>query len=382
MSATLDDMTKIKAIDKGDMCNIEMKFPENCEDAIKRAESLVIPKEVKATEKLKIKYRNPEEILVVGMGGSAIGGDLLKDWLRETLPLPSEVCREYHLPAYADEGTLVIVSSYSGNTEETLSMYLEALEKGCMTISVTSGGLLQEFNEKLGLPFVKLPGGYPPRSAMPYLFFPLVVSLKKLGVLSGVDDEIEEAVMVLKQVREEIKPENPTSMNLAKKLAKGVKGSIPFVCGFGFYQGVALRMKTQFNENGKTPAKAEFFSELNHNETVGWTGLRKLTKNFSVILIRDEMEPPEIRTRIDLTRKLVFDEGAKNVLEIYVRGVGKLARMLSAMYIGDFASVYLGILYGSDPTPVKIIDELKRQLNEKVNTAEELKEKFRRISED
>lgn len=379
MSATLDNMKKINAIDKGDMCSIEMKFPENCEDAIKRSEYLVIPKEVKATDKLTIKYRKPEEIIVVGMGGSAIGGDLLKGWLRETLPIPLEVCREYSLPAYADEGTLVLVSSYSGNTEETLSMFLEALEKGCMTISITSNGLLQEFNEKLGLPFVKLPGGYPPRSAIPYLFFPLVVSLKKLGVLSGVDGEVEEAVTVLKQVREEIKPENPASRNLAKKLAKGVKGSIPFVCGFGFYQGVARRMKTQFNENGKTPAKAEFFPELNHNETVGWTGLRRLTKNFSVILIRDERELPEIRTRIDVTRKLVFDGGAKNVLEIYARGVGKLARMLSTMYIGDFASLYLGILYGFDPTPVKIIDELKRQLNERVNKAEELKKKFEDI---
>ncbi len=376
MSTILDDLVKIKTVDKYDLCNILLKLPEICEDAIKRAECLTIPDEVKITDNRTITYKKPKKILIVGMGGSAIGGDILKDWLRETLPIPIDVCREYSLPAYADEETLVLVSSYSGNTEETLSMFLEALEKRCMTISITSNGSLLDFNETLNLPFVKLPTGYPPRSAIPYLFFPLVISLKKLGILSGVNDEIREAITVLKKVREEIKPENPTLQNIAKQIAKGVKGSIPFICGFGFYRSIALRIKTQFNENGKTPAKSETFPELNHNETVGWTGLRELTKNFSVILIRDNQEPLEIRTRIDVTRKLVFDSGAKNVLEIYARGVAKLARMLSVMYIGDFASVYLGVLYGFDPTPVKIIDELKLQLDKKMNKAEELKDKF------
>ena len=377
MSTILDDLAKIKAVDKYDMCSILLQLPEICEDAINRAERLTIPDEVKITDDLTITYKKPRKILVVGMGGSAIGGDLLKDWLRETLSIPIDVCREYNLPAYADEETLVLVSSYSGNTEETLSMFLEALEKRCMTLSITSNGSLLDFNEILNLPFVKLPTGYPPRSAFPYLFFPLVTSLKKLGILSGVDDEIRETIMVLKQVREEIKPENPALQNISKQIANGVKGSIPFICGSGFYRSIALRIKTQFNENGKTPAKSETFPELNHNETVGWTGLRELTKNFSVILIRDTQEPLEISTRIDVTRKLVFDSGAKNVLEIYARGIAKLARLLSVMYIGDFASVYLGVLYGFDPTPVKIIDELKLQLGKKVNKAEELKNKFR-----
>ncbi len=377
MSTILDDLAKIKAVDKYDMCSILLQLPEICEDAINRAERLTIPDEVKITDDLTITYKKPKKILVVGMGGSAIGGDLLKDWLRETLSIPINVCREYNLPAYADEETLVLVSSYSGNTEETLSMFLEALEKRCMTLSITSNGSLLDFNEILNLPFVKLPTGYPPRSAVPYLFFPLVTSLKKLGILSGVDDEIRETITVLKQVREEIKPENPALQNISKQIANGVKGSIPFICGSGFYRSIALRIKTQFNENGKTPAKSETFPELNHNETVGWTGLRELTKNFSVILIRDTQETLEISTRIDVTRKLVFDSGAKNVLEIYARGIAKLARLLSVMYIGDFASVYLGILYGLDPTPVKIIDELKLQLSKRMNKAEELKNKFR-----
>jgi len=379
MSSLLDNFDRIKAIDKGGMCGIQEGLPENCEDAIKRAEDLKIPKRVKVTEKLSISYGRPKKIIVVGMGGSAIGGNILKDWLRETLPIPIDVCRDYHLPAHADEGTLVLASSYSGNTEETISAFLEAVERRCMIIAISSNGILQEFSQRIGLPFIKLPGGYPPRSAVPYLFLPLAISLKKLGVLKGVDEEIREAIAVLRQVREEVKTATITTKNLAKRIALDVEGSIPVIYGFGFYEGIALRIKTQFNENSKTPSISLCFPELNHNETVGWTGREDLTKNFTVLLIRDRDEPPEIRTRIDVTRKLVFDGKARKVIEIHSMGKGKLAKMLSIMYVGDFASVYLAILYGIDPTPVKIIDELKKKLEERVDKIKELRGKFEKI---
>lgn len=379
MSSLLDNLDKIKAIDKEWMCGIQEKLPENCEDAIKRSEDLKIPKTLKVTEKISINYGRPRKIIVSGMGGSAIGGNLLKDWLREILPIPIEVCRDYRLPAYADDETLVLTVSYSGNTEETLSVFLEAVERRCMLVAISSDGAIQEFSKKMGLPFVKLPEGYPPRSAIPYLFFPLVITLKKLGVLKGVDDEIREAIAVLRQVREEIKPETPTKKNLAKRIALDVEGSIPAIYGFGFYEGVALRIKTQFNENSKSPGVSLCFPELNHNETVGWTGKESLTKNFTVILIRDRDEPPEIKTRIDVTRKLVFDGKARKVIELGSTGKSKLAKMLSTMYVGDFASVYLAILYDLDPTPVEIIDELKKQLEEHVDKIKELRGKFKNI---
>ena len=183
---------------------------------------------------------------------------------------------------------------------------------------------------------------------------------------------------ILKNIREEICSTNPTERNPSKRLAQALEGLIPMVCGYHPYEAVATRIKTQFNENGKTPAKVEFFSELNHNETLGWSGLRRLTKNFGVVLIRSDDEPPEMKIRIEVTRSLVFNERAGKVLEIWARGSGRLAKMLSAMYIGDFASIYLGILYGIDPTPVPIIDELKRQLEAKLDKATELK---RRVEE-
>jgi glucose/mannose-6-phosphate isomerase len=379
MNSILDDLKRIADVDKEGMCKIVERFPEQCKDAIDASRSLTIPKRVRISDKISIKFEEPRNIVVVGMGGSAIAGNLLKDWLRNKSPIPIDVCRSYHLPAYVDKKTLVLVVSYSGNTEETLSAYLDALEKECMTIVFTSGGLLQQFSETLGVPLVPLPPGYPPRSAVAYLFFPLAYSLGKMKPIHSLDEEIQEIVPVVSRLRDEIKPETPVEHNLAKKLAIGLKGSVPLICGFDLYKSVALRMKTQFNENSKTPAKVEFFPELNHNETVGWTGSKDLTSNFSIVLIRDDQEPAEIGSRIDVTRNLVFEKRAE-ILEIYARGEGRLARMLSAMYIGDFASIYLAILYQMDPTPVTIIDELKRRLADRGEKRQETWQRFKKLT--
>lgn len=376
LSLVLDDWERLNSIDKDGMCTLLEKFPEHCEDAIKRANKLTIPKKVRISGKLSYKFMKPDKIVIVGMGGSAIGGNLLKDWLRSTLHMPIEVCRQYTLPAYVDNHTLVLAVSYSGNTEETLSCFVEAIEKRCMIIAISSDGVLQEFSERVGIPFIKLPKDYPPRSALAYLFFSLVVSLYKLKMLSSLYEEVDEVITILKEIKEIIKPANPIINNPAKKLALSIQKSIPLIAGFGFYESVALRMKTQFNENSKTPAKVELFPELTHNEVAGWTGLLELTKNFSVILIRDEKEPQEIRTRIEATKELVFNKRAAKVVEIWSKGRGKLAKMFSIMYMGDFTSFYLAILYGFNPTPVAIIEQLKGRLNEKVNTIDRLRKTF------
>lgn len=381
MSALLDDVERMKRIDRDGMYAILAKFPEHCEEAIDEAKDLQIPRRVQISERLVLRYGAPKQIVIVGMGGSAIGGSLFKDWLRASLPIPVEVCRGYTLPGYADEETLVLATSYSGNTEETLSCLLEAVEKRCMVVGISSNGLLQEFGEELGLPLVTIPGGNPPRSAVPYIFFSLVAVLDALKILPSMDGEIEEAIAVLKEVREEIKPEQPLSDNLAKKIAIGLQGSIPLISGFGFYESVALRMKTQFNENSKTPAIIELFPELRHNTVVGWAGPRNLTKKFGVLLIRDREEPPEIQKMTEVTKKQIFNDGAATVMEIWTRGHGKLARMLSTLYVGDFASVYLGILYGVNPTPTKNIDELKKHLTT-CDTVGALRKKFAKLLED
>jgi len=368
MNTVLDDINKIKTIDKDSMFKILERFPEQCKEAIKLSKGLSIPREIRTGGKLSIKYVKPKNIVVAGMGGSAIGGTILKNWLKDRLTVPIEVCRSYHLPAYANDKTLVLVVSYSGNTEETLSAYFEALEKQCMILCITSGGLLHDFSKKLGVPIAELPSGYLPRFAIAYLFFPLVAYLQRLELIHSIEDEIQDTIEGVTKLRDEVKIDTPESLNISKKLATGLEDTIPLICGFDIYEGVALRMKTQFNENAKIQAKAEFFPELNHNETVGWTGLKNLLRNFSVVIIRDDYEELEIQTRIDVTRSLVFDKYSRKVFVVSAKGRCKLSRIFYAMYVGDFTSLYLAILYRVNPAPVGIIDEVKSRLINKIDT--------------
>lgn len=360
MVTVLDDQEKIREVDKSHMLNHLAKTPDYCRDAIYRTEQTKVPKKVK-----------PKNIVIVGMGGSAIGGEILKDWLRDELPIPIEVNRDYTLPAYVDKDTLVFANSYSGNTEETLSSFLAALRRKCTTIAITSGGQLEVFCRELHVPHVTIPSGLPPRVAVPYLFFPLPVLLEKMGILSNVGDELEEAIQVFGRVSKANSPDIPAEDNMAKRLATKIMDTVPVVYGFRQYGAVAHRFKTQFNENSKYLSKHDVFPELNHNETVGWEAPESLTKNHSVILIRDPEEPLELRNRIDTTKSLVFSR-AKKMHEITAEGNKKLAKMFSVLCIGDYASIYLAVLQNKDPTPVKIIDKVKKELAKKSN----MKEKF------
>jgi glucose/mannose-6-phosphate isomerase len=361
MVTILDKTEKLKEIDKSDMLNHLMKTPDYCQDAINRAKQIKMPKKVK-----------PKNIIIAGMGGSAIGGETLQNWLRDKLPIPIQVCNDYTLPAYANKDTLFFANSYSGNTEETLSAFLDAVRRKCTTITITSGGNLLSFSKELQVSHVTIPSQLPPRVAIPYLFFPLPVLMERMDVLPSIEEDLQKAIQVLKKVGEENSPKIPTEDNPAKKLALELVETIPVIYGFRQYQSVAHRLKTQFNENSKVPSKHDVFPELNHNETVGWEAPETLTKNYSIILIRDHDEPPEIKHRIEITKSLVLHK-AKKVLEIHARGEEKLAKMFSVLRIGDFTSVYLAILQGVDPTPVKIIDEVKKALGKKFNIVEKLK---------
>ena len=380
LTLPLDDLEKIKSVDKDSMCKIQVEMPEFCEEAVKIAEKLKIPDSIKISKSISITYKKPRKIVIAGVGGSAVGGDLLRTWLNYDLETPIIVSRNYHLPAYADHETLVFVVSYSGNTEETLSSFIEAVQRGCMIVGISSDGQLQTFCQKLKIPFIKLPAEIAPRTAIPYLFFPMVIALEKFRILKNKRSEINEAICILKRLREEIRPEIPTPKNIAKQVAFQLKGTIPVIYGFGPFESVAMRMKTQFNENSKIPAKYEVFPELSHNELVGWEGHVEFTNQFSILLIRDPDESQEIKVRIDATKKLLKGKVGE-ILELYVMGEMTLAKMLSAMYIGDFASLYLAILYNVDPTPVASIMEMKETLRRETNTTAKVEEQLRKLIE-
>jgi len=373
-ASVLDDTGRIRKVDKSNMLAFCVNAAAHYREAAKTAENFS-----RQTAVLfhRLSSHPPANIIVAGMGGSAIGGELLKDWMRDKAQVPIEVSRAYSLPAYANARSLVIVMSYSGETEESLSAFLDAVKRRCMIYCVSSGGSLLEFAEQLGVPYLRVPSGMPPRAAFPYMFVPLLRSLETAGVVSGVSGELSEATKILKRVSGENAPEKPVKANFAKMLASGINGSVPVVYGFGFYRSVAQRFKQQFNENSKVPSKWEFFSELNHNEIVGWEKTGKLAKCFSTIFIRDKAEPKDIRIRIETTKSLA-PSGSKT-FEVWAQGKSALARMLSTVCVGDFTSVYLAVLRGVDPTPVGSINVLKAKMRQ-VGTKEEVKRELAKLA--
>jgi glucose/mannose-6-phosphate isomerase len=345
----LDNLERMKSIDKGSMLTFCVNIEHHYQEAAKIASGI------------KIDYPKPNNIIVTGMGGSAIGGDLLKDWARGKTKVPIEVNRDYHLPAYANEQTFVLINSYSGDTEESLSAFLDALKRKCMVFCISSGGALLDNAEKLKVPYLRVPSGMAPRVALPYMFISLLFCLEKIKLVPSVSAEVDEALSVLGQVAGDNLPTKSAKNNLAKTFAMNIEGFIPIVYGFGIYNSVSRRFKQQFNENSKMVAKWECFPELDHNELVGWEKSKDTADRYSVIFIRDKDEPVEIRSRIETTKQLMDPIGV-DMYEIYSQGKSVLAKMLSMICIGDFMSVYLAILRGIDPTPVETINKLKNTL--------------------
>jgi glucose/mannose-6-phosphate isomerase len=293
------------------------------------------------------------------MGGSAIVGDLLKELLRDSLAIQIDVSREYHLPAYADEKTLVFCVSYSGNTEETLSQFVDAIKAGCKIISITSNGKLIEWSRKLNLPVVKIPQGYPPRASLPYLLFPIIVYLQNLGLVDFKHD-IKESVDVIKSISDKRYLDVIAGSLLDKQLV--VYASHPFTT-------VARRMKTQLNENAKIPARFDVFPELKHNEIVGYQN-NILNNNLSIIFLRDKTESKEVKTQIEITKQLLSNK--TKIFEIWSLGKSKLAKMLTVLYQTDYLSVKLAELYRVEIKSTPSIEYMKNELRKRLNLVEKL----------
>jgi glucose/mannose-6-phosphate isomerase len=254
------------------------------------------------------------------------------------------------------------VESYSGNTEETLSCFEDAMIRGCPTVAVASGGELAARARQRGVPLVEVPGDLPvPRAATAYLFVPLLMAIEGVG-LGYATDELKESQRILSTLQGELAPQVPIASNAAKQLALSLEGTVPVIYGQGILKAAARRWRTQLNENPKMLARDDMFPECNHNDTPAW-GESGNTDLFSVVLLRDSLEPQELVDRLDLTRRLAF-RNAKMVAEVRARGEGTLARLMSAMYVGDYTSLYLAFLRGMDPAPVDMIEDLKRSLQD------------------
>jgi glucose/mannose-6-phosphate isomerase len=300
-------------------------------------------------------------IVVCGMGGSAVAGDLVRSVFRDRLPVPLEVIRGPLLPAYVGRQTLVVCSSYSGNTAETLACFDEAIARGARVLTITGGGVLGERAAALDLATTSLPSGYQPRAALGHLAFGLLGMLETAGWLPAtLGADVDETVRVLERLAAALGPEANGSANIAKQLAAAIGRRVPVIWGAeGIGSVAAMRWKTQMNENAKVPAFSAALPELDHNEVVGWTV--GTGADFFLIPLRVAGEHPEIEPRFPLSIDIAEAAGLRSQ-SIVATGASALAQLCSLVLTGDFTSVYLGLLRGFDPTPVVVIDELKATL--------------------
>jgi len=301
-------------------------------------------------------------IVVTGLGGSAIGGDLLRVYAASKISVPIIVNRDYTLPEFVGPDTLVFAVSYSGNTEETLCAYTEARTRGASVIAITTGGKLGELAHKDSVPVVGVPCGVSPRAATGFLFIPTLRVLQRLGLLPDVTNEITEMINYIRDMGKKLGPDVAGEDNLAKQIALKLFNKIPVIWGSaGTTEVVAQRWKGQINENAKSPAYWNVLPELNHNEIVGLQFPAEILKKIHVIILRDERDHPRVHKRIEITKE-VIQNAVDGYTEVWASGEGVLARLFSLIYTGDFTSVYLAALNGVDPGPVEVIDFLKGEL--------------------
>lgn len=348
----LDDLKTIKSLDKSGMLELIYHLPDNCEEAIKIARDSI----------RGLRFHNIVNVVVTGLGGSAIGGDLIRMISQARSVIPIVVNRDYTLPAFVDEKTLVIASSYSGNTEETLASYQEALKRKAKVLVITTGGELKKKALTDEVPVITVPGGMSPRAALGYSFFPLLVVLEEQGIVPRKHFKIEETIKLLKETRDHLYPEVPETDNPAKLLARKLFGKLPVIYGIaGITEVIAVRWKGQFNENSKHPAFFNVFPELNHNEIMGYEGDKDLLSKMEIVILRSPEENDRIKKRIDITRSLIEDV-VSGITEIWPEGESSLERMLYHIVFGDYVSAYLAILNHKDPTEIDFINTLKERM--------------------
>ena len=327
------------------------EMPQLCQQAWQMAMKFDLPQD----------YSEVNKVVILGVGGSAIGGDLVASLAVSEAKLPILVCRGYDLPAFTDAETLVIASSYSGMTEETLSSFAQALETDSKKLVITTGGKLKIMAEERNIPVFGFDYQAQPRAALAFSFLPVLGFLQRLGFLSDRSADVTETVEVLQKLAQKIKEDVVLSHNPAKQLANRLYGHLLVIYGAGILSEVAHRWKTQLNENSKAWAFYEVFPELNHNAVVGYQFPSELANKIMVVLLRSTSLQRRIQLRYQITCQLL-DQAKVGYQIVDGDGTSPLSQMMSLVLFGDYTSYYLAILNKIDPTPVKAIAYLKEQL--------------------
>lgn len=349
----LDNLQQVGRLDSRGMLELVSGFDRQLEQALKTARSL----EVKRSDPIR-------SIVICGMGGSAISGDLLKACVDSQLSVPVQVIRGYSVPAHVDSTTLALVCSYSGNTEETLSAWEECRQRGACIICMASGGKLENLARENQQMCVEIPPGLPPRTTFAYSLVPMFRILSRLGLAPDYLVKVEQSLAWVKTKIAAFGSIVPVQENAAKRLALDLWERIPVVyASQGRLEGIGRRWISQFAENGKQLGFLNLLPEMNHNEIVGWMHPKEELQRFLPIFLRDREDHPRIQIRAELTRDFLQEKAGK-ALEFWSDGESWLERLCALLLLGDFTSVYLALLNQEDPTPVAPIETFKNRLEQ------------------
>ncbi len=327
-----------------------------------------LPNQIKAAKHLSVNIHRPkridyQNIVISGMGGSGIGGEILKALLVNTLPIPIITVKDYFLPAYTNKNTLFFAVSYSGNTEETMQCFTEARHRKCHLITITSGGKILEISKKNNIDYIELPKGPSSRCAIGYLFISLLLCLTRLGLIKKMDNDIDETAKVLFANRKKYN-------FYAQKLAPKLNAKLPLVYSTSsLFEPVAKRWQTQLNENAEVIAHSNVFPELNHNEIVGISDSYPLVPLYYLILI-DQKTHTRNLLRVGYTFDIIKNRNHAKIFKKYIKvekffpnGKSNLARMFSLIMLGDLISYHLAHARQVIPESITAIDELKMKLD-------------------
>lgn len=348
------DSQLLKSVDKENMFDVLKNFHNQIKDAVQIAEKI----DVASIDTSEIK-----NIVVNGLGGSAIGGDFARSYTNYEITVPIFVNRNYSLPSFVNPNTMSIISSYSGNTEETNSTYSEAIKRNSKIICISSGGSVEKTAIANNHLLVKIPGGLQPRCALGYSFFTLIILLSKLGFIKNLSPDIDAVISKIEK-KSVLYTDFNSEENLAIKLANKLKGKLPIVySSVDILDVVNLRWRGQLSENAKILAYGNFYPEMNHNELVGWKLNEDILKNIVVLMLEDGEDNERIKLRMEITSG-IMKKYANDVIKLKGEGKNKLERIFDLVYLGDWVSYYLAIMNKINPTPVEAIDFLKNKLAE------------------
>lgn len=297
--------------------------------------------------------KNIQNIIITGLGGSGIGGTIISELINDSCPVPIIVNNDYFLPSFANSNTLLVVSSYSGNTEETLQVMNEAIAKKVQIVCVTSGGKVLELAKQHQFEFIEIPGGNPPRSCLGYSLVQLIKILVAKGFApASLMNDLDSSIQLLIDEKASIKV---NAMTIAKKLS----GQIAVIYSLGSCEGVSVRFRQQINENSKALCWHHVFPEMNHNELVGWT---EVNKHLTVVTFHTSFDYARTKKRYEVC-KPIFEKYAKEVIDITAHGKSKLEQFFYLINIGDWISCYIADIKDIDPVEVNVIDHLKKELS-------------------